>query len=137
MRKLFKTTIIGLLFLLVPVFAMAASLTGSIQGFNCVTQGKVCPIGKEDPVAAAENVFVLLVDASKDDYYFIPNVDRAVLARHLNTQVKIDGTVDTKMKTIKATDITPVSSGKKAWSASMQDEIYKDLWGSGPGGPKR
>ena len=137
MRKLFKTTIIGLLFLLVPVFAMAASLTGSIQGFNCVTQGKVCPIGKEDPVAAAENVFVLLVDASKDDYYFIPNVDRAVLARHLNTQVKIDGTVDTKMKTIKATDITSVSSGKKAWSASMQDEIYKDLWGSGPGGPKR
>lgn len=135
MRKLFKTTIIGILFLLVPVFAMAASVTGSIQGFNCVTQGKVCPIGKEDPVAAAENVFVLLVDASKDDYYFIPNVDRAVLARHLNTQVTVDGTVDKKMKTIKATDIT--ASGKKAWSASMQDEIYKDLWGSGPGGPKK
>jgi hypothetical protein len=135
MRKLFKTTIIGILFLLVPVFAMAASVTGSIQGFNCVTQGKVCPIGKEDPVAAAENLFVLLVDASTGDYYFIPNVDRAVLARHLNTQVTIDGAVDKKMKTIKATDIS--ASGKKAWSANMQDEIYKDLWGSGPGGPKK
>ena len=135
MRKLFKTTIIGILFLLVPVFAMAASLTGSIQGFNCVTQGKVCPIGKEDPVAAAENIFVLLVDASTGDYYFIPNVDRAVLARRLNTQVTIDGTVDKKMKTIKATDIS--ASGKKVWSSSMQDEIYKDLWGSGPGGPKK
>jgi hypothetical protein len=137
MRKLFKTTIIGVLFLLVPVFAMAASVAGSIQGFNCVTQGKVCPIGKEDPVAAAENVFVLLVDASKDDYYFIPNVDRAVLARHLNTQVKIDGTVNKKMKSIKATDIFSVSSGKKIWSNSMQDDIYKDIWGSGPDGSKR
>lgn len=137
MRKLFKTTIIGVLFLLVPVFAMAASVTGSIQGFNCVTQGKVCPIGKEDPVAAAENVFVLLVDASKDDYYFVPNVDRAVLARHLNTQVKIDGNVDKKSKSIKATDIFALNPEKKVWSVSMQDEIYKDLWGSGPGGPKK
>ncbi|MFO7665771.1 MAG: hypothetical protein R6V76_04065 [Desulfobacterales bacterium] len=135
MNKLFKTTIIGILFLLVPVFAMAASVTGSIQGFNCVTQGKVCPIGKEDPVAAAENVFVLLVDASTGDYYFIPNVDRAVLARHINTQVTIDGAVDKKMKTIRATDIS--ASGKKTWSANMQDEIYKDLWGSGPGGAKK
>lgn len=129
MNKLFKTTIIGILFLLVPVFAMAASVTGSIQGFNCVTQGKVCPIGKEDPVAAVENVFVLLVDASKDDYYFIPNVDRAVLARHLNTQVTVDGTVDSKRKAIKATDIS--SAGKKVWSNSMEDAIYKDIWGAG------
>lgn len=129
MRKLFKMTIIGVLFLLVPVFAMAASVTGSIQGFNCVTTGKVCPIGKEDPVAAVENVFVLLVDASKDDYYFVPNVDRAVLARHLNTQVTIDGTVNAKMKTIKATDIS--AGGKKVWSQNMEDAIYKDIWGAG------
>jgi hypothetical protein len=135
MRKSFKTIIIGILFLLVPVFAMAASVTGSIQGFNCVTQGKVCPIGKEDPVAAVENVFVLLVDAATGDYYFIPNVDRAVLARHLNTQVTVDGTVDKKMKAIKATDIT--SSGKKVWSQNMEDAIYKDIWGTGPGGAKQ
>jgi len=135
MRKLFKTTIIGMLFLLVPVFAMAASVTGSIQGFNCVTQGKVCPIGKEDPVAAVENVFVLLVDAAKDDYYFIPNIDRAVLARHLNTQVTVDGTVNAKMKTIKASDIS--AGGKKVWSQNMEDDIYKDIWGVGPGGSKK
>jgi len=135
MTKLFKTTIIGILFLLVPVFAMAASVTGSIQGFNCVTQGKVCPVGKEDPVAAVENVFVLLVDASKDDYYFIPNVDRAVLARHLNTQVTVDGTVDKKMKSIKATDIS--AGGKKVWSQDLEDAIYKDIWGGAAGGPKK
>ena len=135
MRKLFKTTIIGILFLLVPVFAMAASVTGSIQGFHCVTQGKVCPIGKEDALAAAENVFVLLVDASKDEYYFIPNVDRNVLVRHLNTQVTVEGTVDKKKKTIKATEMS--SAGKKFWSPSMEDEIYKDIFGSGPSGSKQ
>ena len=136
MNKLFKTTIIGILFLLVPVFAMAASVKGSIQGFHCVTEGKVCPIGKEDPVTATESVFVLLVDAATNEYYFIPNVDRAVLARHLNTQVKIDGTVDKKKKIIKATDIFSLNPEKKVWSVSMQDNIYKDIWGSGPDGAK-
>lgn len=135
MNKLFKTTIIGILFLLVPVFAMAASVTGSIQGYQCVTQGKVCPIGKEDAVAAAENLFVLLVDASKGDYYFIPNVSRNVLVRHLNTQVTVEGTVNAKMKSINATDIS--AAGKKVWSKNMEDEIYKDIWGSGPHGSKQ
>ena len=130
MRKELKTIIAGILFLLVPVFVMAGSITGSIQGFNCVTQGKVCPIGKEDPVAASENVFVLLVDASKGDYYFIPNVDRAVLARHLNTQVTVDGNVNSKWKSIEATDI--LSAGKKVWSIAMQNEVNKDIYG-GPG----
>lgn len=130
MRKACKIIIVGILFLLVPVFSMAGSITGSIQGFNCVTLGKVCPIGKEDPVAASENVFVLLVDASKGDYYFISNVDRAVLARHLNTQVTVDGDVNSKWKAINATDIT--KAGKKVWSIAMQNEINKDIYG-GPG----
>jgi hypothetical protein len=123
MRKISMKIIVGLLFLLVPVFAMAGSVTGSIQGFNCVTQGKVCPIGQEDPVAAVENVFVLLVDAAKDDYYFLPNVDRAVLVRHLNTQVTVDGTVDSKWKSIKVTEIK--KAGKVTWSLPMQEEAYK------------
>lgn len=130
MRKACKIIIVGILFLLVPVFAMAGSITGSIQGFNCITQGNVCPIGKEDPVAASENVFVLLVDASKGDYYFIPNVDRAVLARYINKQVTVDGNINSKWKSIKATDIT--SEGKKVWSIAMQKEIYDNLYG-GPG----
>lgn len=123
MRKLSMKIIVGLLFLLVPVFAMAGSVTGSIQGFNCVTQGKVCPTGQEDPVAAVENVFVLLVDAAKADYYFLPNIDRAVLARHLNTQVTVDGTVDSKWKSIKVTEIK--QAGKVVWSLPLQEDADK------------
>jgi hypothetical protein len=119
--------IIGIVFLMAPVMAIGASVTGSIQGFSCVTQGKVCPIGMEDPMIAAENVFVLLVDAAKGDYYFVPNVDRGILARHINEQVTVNGTVNAKMKSIKASDIT--IKGKKVWSVDLEDKIYKDIWG--------
>jgi hypothetical protein len=130
MKKYWVPMIIGIVFMMAPLMAGAASVTGSIQGFNCVTQGKVCPIGMEDPVIAAENVFVLLVDAKKGDYYFVPNVDRGILARHINEEVKIDGTVNAKTKSIKATAITV--KGKKVWSSDLEDKIYKDIFGSGP-----
>jgi len=122
--------IIGVVLLMVPVFAIGATLTGSIQGFNCVTQGKVCPIGMEDPVIAAEHVFVLLVDMAKADYYFVPNVDRGILARHINQEVKITGTVNSKTKSIKASEISV--AGKKVWSVDLEDEIYKSILGDLP-----
>lgn len=126
MKKFFAVTLIGL-FLLAPVFAMAANFTGSIQGFMCVTQGKVCPVGKEDPVAAIENVFVLLVDAAKGDYYFLPNVEREVLVRHLNQEITVSGTLDKKFKAIKVSEISV--KGKVAWSSKMEDQVLKDLLG--------
>jgi len=127
--------VIGLALMLTPLMAIGASLTGSVQGFNCVTQGRVCPIGMEDPVIAVENVFVLLVDAAKGDYYFVPNVDRGVMARHINEQVRIDGAVNAKTKSIKAEAI--YARGKKVWSVDMFDEVYRDIMGgSGPLGPK-
>lgn len=138
MKKSLLPMIIGVAFLLAPVLAIGAnlsSLTGSIQGFNCVTQGKVCPIGMEDPVIAAENVFVLLVDAAKSDYYFVPNVDRAILARHINQQVRIDGRVTERGKSIRASDIyvqQPNRTWKKTWSTNWQDRIYDDIMGGNP-----
>ena len=127
MKKFWVPMIIGIVFMMAPVMAIGASLTGSIQGFNCVTQGKVCPIGMEDPVIAAENVFVLLVDAAKGEYYFVPNVDRGIMARHINETVKIDGTVNAKMKSIKAASISV--KGKKVWSVDLEDKIYQDIFG--------
>jgi hypothetical protein len=135
MKKYFATMIIGVAVLMVPVFAIGATVTGSVQGFNCVTQGKVCPIGMEDPVIAAENVFVVLVDAAKGDYYFVPNVDRAILARHINQEVKVTGTVNAKMKSIKADEIAV--GGKKVWSVDLEDDIYKDIFGGLPLGSKK
>jgi len=130
MRKVLAPMFIGMVLLLAPVLAIGASISGSIQGFNCVTQGKLCPLGMEDPVIAAENVFVVLVDAAKGDYYFVPNLDRGIMARHINTQVKVDGNVNSKMKSIRATDLYVMGSDKKwqkVWSQDKEDEIYRDL----------
>ena len=132
-KKFWLAIVIGMVLMAAPVMATAASLTGSIQGLACVTQGKVCPIGMEDPVIAAENVFVLLVDASKGEYYFVPNVDRGIMARHINEQVKVDGTINAKTKAIKASDLYTMDAKnqwKKVWSVNMQDDIYKDIYGS-------
>jgi len=124
MKKLFAVTIFCLL-LLAPVFATAASFTGSIQGFACVAQGKTCPIGEEDPMAAVENVFVLLVDAAKGEYYFLPNVAREALVRHINQEIKVDGTPNQKFKSIKVNSISV--KGKMVWSDDMESKMHKLL----------
>jgi hypothetical protein len=133
MKKFWLPIIIGMVFMAAPVMAIGATLTGSVQGLACVTQGKVCPIGMEDPVIAAENVFVLLVDAAKGEYYFVPNVDRGIMARHINEQVKIDGAINAKTKAIKASDMYTMNARnawQKVWSVNLQDDIYKDIYGS-------
>ncbi len=132
MKKFWVPMIIGIVFMMAPVMAIGASLTGSIQGFNCVTQGKVCPIGMEDPVIAAENVFVLLVDAAKGDYYFVPNVDRAILATaHQRTgQNRWDGEREDEIHQGNRSLCQGRQSGwKKVWDVNLEDKIYEDIFG--------
>ena len=112
---------------LMPALAIGGSYEGSIQGFSCVTQGKVCPVGREDPIIAAEKVFVLFVKAGK--YYFIPNVDRAILARHLNQMVKVTGIMSANFNSIQAKEIHVMDGGKwvKKWSQDWQDEVWDEI----------
>jgi hypothetical protein len=126
MRKWMLIAICVLVFSM-PALAIGDSYEGSIQGFSCVTQGKVCPVGKEDPMIAAERVFVLHVKAGT--YYFLPNIDRAILARHLNQMVKVDGAMSAQFNSIKAAELSVMEDGKwkKVWSQDWQDDIYKDI----------
>ena len=94
MKKISLLCVIAFVFVLLPVCATAGSVEGSVQGFACVTQGTTCPVGKEDPMAAVERVFVVLTKGG--DYYFVPNVDRAAMARYINLTVRVTGTVSTK-----------------------------------------
>ena len=129
MKKLLVPTIFGVLLLLTPVFAMATSVTGSVQGYNSV----MSPMGKDAHisahVAATEIAFVILADTAKGKHYLIQNVDRTILARLLNQQVKVDGDVDNTTESIRAQDIytqAPNQSWKKVWSSNIQDDIYRD-----------
>jgi hypothetical protein len=86
-------------------------------------QGKVCPVGSEDPMAAVEDVFVVFTKDGK--YFFVPNLDRAVMARHINQMVKVTGAVSDKFPSITADKLEVMDKGawKTAWSKEMEREI--------------
>jgi len=121
------------LLLLTPVLAFAApvAIEGSFQGYNCVSQGRTCPIGQEDPLVATESVFVLLTPDNK--YYFVPNVDRAVMARHINEPVRVSGDLNPQYSSIRATKIEvqqQTGRWRSVWTPQQQD-IFSDP-GIGP-----
>ena len=111
--------------------AFGASVEGSVQGFRCVTQGKVCPQGKEDPMAAVENVFVVLTKGKS--YYFVPNLDRAVMARHINDRVRISGTLSSNYNAITAKSLEVFKNGKwtMTWDFDFQKILEVSLQGVG------
>ena len=126
--KKFSLLILALLALIIfPTWAVAGSVEGSVQGFTCVTQGKVCPTGKEDPMAAVERVFVVLTKGKS--YYFVPNVDRAVLARHINERVRVSGKVAANYPSIEADKIEVFKKGawKQTWSLPWENNLKKSL----------
>lgn len=131
MTKKWTTLIALLIFFAVPAMALGGSTEGTIQGFNCVIQGKVCPIGKEDPLVIAEKVFVLHTGGS--NYFFLPSIDRALLARLINEKVKAVGDKSSKYNSIKTTDLFVERHGKwkKVWSNNIKDPIYKGVGDAG------
>jgi hypothetical protein len=78
-------------------------------------------------MAAVEKVFVILT--ASNAYYFVPNLDRAVLARHLNERVRITGEVSAKYNAINATKIDAFRGGawKTTWTWAMQVDVEKSL----------
>ncbi|SHE77711.1 hypothetical protein SAMN02745206_00810 [Desulfacinum infernum DSM 9756] len=120
--------IIGLLaVLLVPMIGSAATVEGTIQGFQCVTQGKTCPVGKEDPVIAVERVFVVLADGGS--YFFVSNLDRAVLSRYVNEMVRVEGNLHEKYNSITAEKLHVLRDGKweTRWTREAQEAAWKEL----------
>jgi hypothetical protein len=107
-----------------PGWALAEIVEGTVQGFTCVTAGKVCPVGKEDPMVASEKIFVILA-MEKGKYYFVPNVDRAVLARHINQMVRVTGQINPNYPSIRAEKLEVMQkapSWQTTWSTAMQEE---------------
>jgi len=127
MRKLSLFIVFLFVLVLLPVWAAAGTVEGSVQGFTCVTTGKVCPVGKEDPMIAAERIFVVLTKGGS--YYFVPNVDRAILARHINETVRVTGDVSAQYPSIQAGKIEVFKKGawKTAWTQKAQDEVFEFL----------
>ena len=124
MRKITLFFLVVCITALVPVWAFAGTTTveGTIQGFACVTHGKVCPVGLEDPTIAAERVFVVLTKTGS--HYFVPNLDRGIMARHINKMVRVKGNVSAKYPSIYADTLEVMKGGAwtLTWSKKLEEE---------------
>lgn len=130
MKKFIFFVLAVSMLVIIPAAAMAAdSVEGSVQGYQCVTQGITCPVGQEDPLAAVEKVFVVLSGDKMGKYYFVPNVDRATLARHINERVKVMGKKSDKYNSITASEIDAFVNGKwvTVWTTKMESDLFRKL----------
>lgn len=111
------------------VRAADTTIEGTVSGYTCVVLGKACPVDKEDPIIAMEKVFVVV--KADGSYFQAPNIDRAVLARHITEKVRLTGKLDEKYKAVQASSLeTYVASKdnwKVVWSLAMEDEARKML----------
>jgi len=72
-------------------------------------------------------LFVVLTPGKK--YYFVPNVDRAVLARHINDRVRVSGRLSRKYPSIEAVKIEVFTKDawRTTWTYGWQEELEKAL----------
>ena len=103
------------------------AVEGTIQGFNCISTGKTCPVGAEDPLIETERVFVLYT--KEGNYYLVPNLDRAIMARHINEIVRITGPASKKFNSMQAEKLEVLKDGVwkttwplKGWKWTTTDE---------------
>jgi len=127
MKKLFLF-VIGLS-LIVPSLLLASdTIEGTIQGYNCVTQGR-CASSSEDPVVTSEYTFVVVTPDGR--YYFLPAVPRAVLAYRDTERVRVTGDMNPKYNKIDVQSVEIIKKGKWAcvWNATSEfnpiPELYK------------
>jgi hypothetical protein len=115
-----------------PVLATADMVEGSVQGFTCITVGKTCPIGQEDPLAAVESVFGVYTMDGK--FYFVPNVSRSVLARHINRPVRVSGRLNKQYSSIDADKIEAKQKGAwtTTWTLEAQERMFNDIYRNRP-----
>lgn len=122
MKKLIVVLLVALWVPLMALAVFAETIEGSIQGYRCVTEGKVCPIGQEDPVAAIETAFVVLTEGKA--YYIVTNMDRAILSRHINARVRVKGKVNSKYNSIEVDSFEVFDNGK--WKTTWSPKMEKD-----------
>ena len=114
-------------FVIAPALVFAGQIEGTVQGLNCASRGVTCPIDKKDPVIATESTFVIITGPST--YYLVPNLDRAVMARHVAEHVKVTGKINEKYRSIKADVLQVEKKGKwvTVWSREMEKDWEEEL----------
>ncbi len=95
------------------------TIEGTIQGYHCITTGKICPVDKEDPLVETEDVFALYTKDSK--FYLVSNMSREMLKQHTSEVVRITGEVNPKYKSMNASNFEVMHEGtwEQEWPGFM------------------
>jgi hypothetical protein len=127
-KKSGLAVLIALVIMGVGIVAHAEdTFEGTVQGFTCLIQGKMCPLDRKDPVAAAEKLFV--VAAMDKSYVIVSNMDRTILAKYMLAKVKLTGKKHSKYNAFKADSFEVYQNGKwrTVWTLEMQKEAFEEL----------
>ncbi|RJP82442.1 MAG: hypothetical protein C4522_03060 [Desulfobacteraceae bacterium] len=126
MKKTYLT-VIALFIVLTATPLMAASTTfeGKFNGANCMFYLNECPMDMPDAHIAMEPDFVLT--QPDKSYMYITNIDRAIKAKYLHQNVRVQGKQVNK-NAIKAESLDVQKDGKyvTVWTlAAHMKEIEK------------
>ena len=71
----------------------------------------------------------MVLDKAGKDYFFVPNLDRAILARHINQMVRITGKMNEKYRSINAQKLEVKEGGswRTSWSSQMEQELLEKM----------
>lgn len=127
MKSAFSLTLLLSILLLLPLSAYAETIEGKLNGLQCAISGYVCPIDKKDPMVALEADFV--VQTGPEEWYLIPNIDRAIKARYVLEDVVVTGQVDPQYRSINADTLQVKQNGtlKTVWSQQEQEQMRKQF----------
>ncbi|MCW8949236.1 MAG: hypothetical protein OQL17_04570, partial [Sedimenticola sp.] len=85
---------------LLPVWSVADSLEGRLNGLDCASHGEMCPTDKDDPHVLLERDFV--VQTEDGNYFFITNMDWRTKLQYVLSMVKVEGKRSEKLMVISA-----------------------------------
>ncbi len=111
-------------------YAVAGTVEGTVQGLGCILHGKLCPTDRNDPRAAAENVFAIY--SGKDDYKVVSNISRSTLSYYLGRKVKVTGDINSRYNAIEADSFQVMFDGKYKTVWTLAAEIAERESLSGP-----
>jgi hypothetical protein len=122
---LFQISMLILIFsLIIPASIRAeerVSYEGTLQGASCVHYKAKCP--EDEAHIAIEHDFVLLLPSG--EHHFLPNLNRAIKARHVGKPIRISGTIEDHYIWVDRLVVKMGTTYTNAWSWKKQQELYK------------
>ncbi|MDF1529802.1 MAG: hypothetical protein P1R74_11815 [Sedimenticola sp.] len=111
---------------LLPVWSVADSLEGRLNGLDCASHGEMCPTDKDDPHVLLERDFV--VQTEDGSYFFITNMDWRTKLQYVLSMVKVEGKRSEKLMVISADEFWVKQENGEyqlKWSLDMAREAEK------------